>query len=206
MRRFPRSFKRVASVLSSPVSELSASEARRPGLPRRRARARPDELRRHQEPPHPRPQRSPLRQCAGRQRSRSGDRLPRDRVAEFRSRVDTPTRRQRPGRQGDEPAALVGHRASDPATSSGAPGRRVELDHHRPRHPHPAGGGLVVPPVRSDSRARNRSGQADDVFLRQFVGPGAGGFWAMRYRPGFEGTVRWNADEDDVIVRRNRGR
>jgi hypothetical protein len=29
---------------------------------------------------------------------------------------------------------------------------------------------------------------------------GAGGLWAMRANPGFRGTVRWNADESDVIV------
>jgi hypothetical protein len=31
---------------------------------------------------------------------------------------------------------------------------------------------------------------------------GAGGLWAMRAKPGFKGTVRWNADESNVIVTR----
>ncbi len=77
----------------------------------------------------------------------------------------------------------------------------------------PRAAAYFVPPVRSDSPERSRSGHADGRVrharrgdLRQLVGPRAGGFWAMRYKPGFEGTVRWNAEEDDVIVRHGRGR
>jgi len=62
-----------------------------------------------------------------------------------------------------------------------------------------------VPPVRSDSA--RRSGHADDVFVMEdgvifgsSSDAGAGGLWALRRAPGFRGTVRWNADESDVIV------
>jgi hypothetical protein len=62
-----------------------------------------------------------------------------------------------------------------------------------------------VPPVRSDSA--RKTGHADDVFVMEdgvifgsSSDQGAGGLWALRYRPGFRGTVRWNADESDVIV------
>jgi hypothetical protein len=68
-----------------------------------------------------------------------------------------------------------------------------------------------VPPVRSDSPPNRRSGHADDVFVMEdgtvfgsSSDAGAGGLWAMRYTPGFRGTVRWNADESDVIVTANR--
>ncbi len=77
----------------------------------------------------------------------------------------------------------------------------------------PRAAAYYVPPVRSDSPAESRSGHADDVFVARdgiifgsSSDPGAGGLWAMRYDPGFEGRVRWNADEDDVIVRRVRRR
>lgn len=73
----------------------------------------------------------------------------------------------------------------------------------------PKAAAYFVPPVRSDSPAGSRSGHADDVFVTRngtifgsSSDPGGGGLWAMRYRPGFEGTVRWNADENDVLVRR----
>jgi hypothetical protein len=73
----------------------------------------------------------------------------------------------------------------------------------------PTAAAYFVPPVRSDSPARSMSGHADDVFVTRngtifgsSSDPGAGGLWAMRYRPGFEGTVRWNTEEDDVLVRR----
>ena len=76
---------------------------------------------------------------------------------------------------------------------------------------YPRAAAYFVPPVRSDSPAESRSGHADDVFVTRdgiifgsSSDPGAGGLWAMRYRPGFEGTVRWNARENDVIVRRTR--
>lgn len=65
-----------------------------------------------------------------------------------------------------------------------------------------------VPPVRSDSA--RKTGHADDVFVMQdgivfgsSSDQGAGGLWALRRAPGFRGTVRWNADESDVIVTRN---
>ena len=77
-------------------------------------------------------------------------------------------------------------------------------DIHNPR---PAA--YFVPPVRSDSPPESRSGHTDDVFVTQrgiifgsSSDQGAGGFWAMRYRPGFEGTVTWNTEENDVLVRR----
>ena len=67
-----------------------------------------------------------------------------------------------------------------------------------------------VPPARSDS-ARH-TGHADDVFVMEdgtifgsSSDAGAGGLWAMRSKPGFKGTVRWNADESNVIVTRTHG-
>jgi hypothetical protein len=73
-------------------------------------------------------------------------------------------------------------------------------DIHYPRH-----AAYYVPPVRSDST--RGSGHADDVFVMEdgvifgsSSDAGAGGLWAMRYTPGFRGTVRWNADESGVIV------
>ena len=78
---------------------------------------------------------------------------------------------------------------------------------------YPRAAAYFVPPVRSDSPAGSRSGHADDVFVTRngtifgsSSDPGAGGLWAMRYRRGFEGTVRWNAQENDVIVRRTEDR
>ena len=76
------------------------------------------------------------------------------------------------------------------------------IDHsdiHYPKHV-----AYFVPPVRSDSP--RQTGHADDVFVHDGIifgsssDPGAGGLWALRYKPGFQGTVRWNADESDVIV------
>ena len=68
-----------------------------------------------------------------------------------------------------------------------------------------------VPPVRSDS-ARG-TGHADDVFVMKdgtifgsSSDQGAGGLWALRSRPGFKGTVRWNADESNVIVKPTKGK
>jgi len=73
-------------------------------------------------------------------------------------------------------------------------------DLHYPKH-----AGYYVPPVRSDSP--RHTGHADDVFVMEdgtifgsSSDEGAGGLWAMRYTPGFRGTVRWNADESGVIV------
>jgi len=73
-------------------------------------------------------------------------------------------------------------------------------DIHYPKH-----AAYYVPPVRSDST--RQSGHADDVFVMEdgtifgsSSDAGAGGLWAMRAAPGFRGTVRWNADESDVIV------
>jgi hypothetical protein len=40
----------------------------------------------------------------------------------------------------------------------------------------------------------------DGIVFGSSSDPGAGGLWALRYRPGFAGTVRWNADESNVIV------
>jgi hypothetical protein len=78
-------------------------------------------------------------------------------------------------------------------------------DIHYPKH-----AGFYVPPVRSDST--RQSGHADDVFVTEdgiifgsSSDAGAGGLWAMRHTPGFRGTVRWNADESDVIITRARG-
>jgi hypothetical protein len=77
-------------------------------------------------------------------------------------------------------------------------------DIHYPRH-----AGYFVPPVRRDSTLR--SGHADDVFVMEdgtifgsSSDPGAGGLWAMRARPGFRGTVRWNEEESNVIVTADR--
>jgi hypothetical protein len=73
-------------------------------------------------------------------------------------------------------------------------------DIHYPKH-----AGYFVPPVRSAST--RKTGHADDVFVTEdgiifgsSSDQGAGGLWAMRANPGFRGTVRWNADESDVIV------
>jgi len=62
-----------------------------------------------------------------------------------------------------------------------------------------------VPPVRSDSA--RKTGHADDVFVMRdgtvfgsSSDQGAGGLWALKYDPGFRGTVAWNADESNVIV------
>lgn len=70
---------------------------------------------------------------------------------------------------------------------------------------YPRDAGYFVPPVRSDSP--RKTGHADDVFVMadgtifgSSSDEGAGGLWAMRARPGFRGTVRWNADESNVIV------
>jgi hypothetical protein len=70
---------------------------------------------------------------------------------------------------------------------------------------HPKAVAWFVPPVRSDSPTQ--SAHADDVFVMDdgtifgsSSDTGAGGLWAMRYRPGFTGTVRWNADQSNVIV------
>ena len=78
---------------------------------------------------------------------------------------------------------------------------------------HPKSAAWFVPPVRSDSA--RRTGHADDVYL---MGDGvcfgsssdeqAGGLWAMRYRKGTYGKVKWNAEENGVIttpVARNDG-
>jgi hypothetical protein len=40
----------------------------------------------------------------------------------------------------------------------------------------------------------------DGVVFGNSSDQGAGGLWALRSAPGFRGTVRWNADESDVIV------
>jgi hypothetical protein len=76
----------------------------------------------------------------------------------------------------------------------------------------PKSAAYFVPPVRSDSPPESRSGHADDVFVTKegiifgsSSDPGAGGFWAMRYRRGFKGKVTWNAEENDVVVRRRSG-
>jgi len=70
---------------------------------------------------------------------------------------------------------------------------------------YPKAAAWYVPPARSQS-ARG-TGHADDVFVMQdgvifgsSSDQGAGGLWALRSNPGFRGTVRWNADESDVIV------
>jgi hypothetical protein len=62
-----------------------------------------------------------------------------------------------------------------------------------------------VPPARSDSP--RQTGHADDVFVTRdgvifgsSSDPGAGGLWALKHAPGLRGTVRWNADESDVII------
>ena len=77
-------------------------------------------------------------------------------------------------------------------------------DIHYPRHV-----AYYVPPVRSDSPSASRSGHADDVFVMRdglifgsSSDQGAGGFWAMRFKKKFKGTVAWNADESNVIVTR----
>ena len=59
-----------------------------------------------------------------------------------------------------------------------------------------------VPPVRSDSPSG--TSHADDVYVRNNIifgsssDLGAGGLWAMRYAPGVNGTVVWNAEENGV--------
>lgn len=64
-----------------------------------------------------------------------------------------------------------------------------------------------VPPVRSDSN--RRTGHADDVFVMEdgtifgsSSDQGAGGLWALKFKKNFRGTVTWNADESDVIVKK----
>jgi len=77
------------------------------------------------------------------------------------------------------------------------------IDHsdiHYPKH-----AAYFVPPVRSDSV--RQTGHADDVFVTEdgivfgsSSDQGAGGLWALRYKPGLTGKVRWNVDESDVVV------
>ena len=71
---------------------------------------------------------------------------------------------------------------------------------HYPKH-----AAYYVPPVRSDSQ--RKTGHADDVFVTgdgivfgSSSDQGAGGLWALRYSPGFRGTVHWNSDESGVVV------
>lgn len=73
-------------------------------------------------------------------------------------------------------------------------------DIHRPKSV-----AYYVPPVRSDSPTF--SGHADDVFVHangvifgSSSDEGGGGLWAMAHKPGFKGTVVWNADNSGVIV------
>lgn len=77
----------------------------------------------------------------------------------------------------------------------------------------PKSAGYYIPPVRSDSPPSSRSGHADDVFVLDnglvfgsSSDRGAGGLWIMRHTPGTKATVSWNADEDDVVVNRRRGK
>jgi hypothetical protein len=42
---------------------------------------------------------------------------------------------------------------------------------------------------------------ADGIIFGNGSDAGAGGLWAMRYAPGFKGTVSWNAQENGVIVK-----
>ena len=70
---------------------------------------------------------------------------------------------------------------------------------------YPKAAAWYVPPARSQST--RGTGHADDVFVMEdgiifgsSSDQGAGGLWALRSTPGFRGTVRWNADESDVIV------
>ena len=62
-----------------------------------------------------------------------------------------------------------------------------------------------VPPVRSDSPRGTSHGDdmttADGIIFGNGSDAGAGGLWAMRYVPGFKGTVSWNAQENGVIVK-----
>lgn len=62
-----------------------------------------------------------------------------------------------------------------------------------------------VPPVRSDSPRQTSHGDdmttADGIIFGNGSDAGAGGLWAMRYVPGFKGTVSWNAQENGVIVK-----
>lgn len=76
---------------------------------------------------------------------------------------------------------------------------------------YPKAAAWYVPPVRGDSPAHLRSGHADDVFVMEdgivygsSSDEGAGGLWALRYTPGFRGTVKWNEDESGVIVTANK--
>lgn len=63
-----------------------------------------------------------------------------------------------------------------------------------------------VPPVRSDSTRLSSHG--DDVYVTDdgtifgsSSDTGAGGLWAMKYVPGYKGTVSWNAQENGVVVK-----
>ena len=62
-----------------------------------------------------------------------------------------------------------------------------------------------VPPVRSDSARGTSHGDdmttADGIIFGNGSDAGAGGLWAMKYAPGFKGTVSWNAQENGVIVK-----
>jgi hypothetical protein len=62
-----------------------------------------------------------------------------------------------------------------------------------------------VPPVRSDSARGTSHGDdmttADGIIFGNGSDAGAGGLWAMRYVPGYKGTVSWNAEENGVIVK-----
>lgn len=78
-------------------------------------------------------------------------------------------------------------------------------DIHYPKH-----AGFYVPPFRSQSA--RQTGHADDVYVMEdgtifgsSSDAGAGGLWAMKYKKGFRGTVRWNADESNVIVTKTKG-
>ena len=75
-------------------------------------------------------------------------------------------------------------------------------------YPKPAA--WFVPPARSDA-GRAGSSHGDDMTTGSFGSDsgvvfgsgsdaGAGGIWAFRYKPGYRATVRWNADESNVIV------
>ena len=84
-------------------------------------------------------------------------------------------------------------------------------DIHRPR---PAA--WYVPPARSDAQ-RPGSSHGDDMTTGSFGSDsglvfgsgsdrGAGGIWAFRHKPGYSATVRWNADETNVIVTETSGK
>jgi hypothetical protein len=75
---------------------------------------------------------------------------------------------------------------------------------------YPRAAAWFVPPARSDA-GRAGSSHGDDMTTGSFGSDsglvfgsgsdaGAGGIWAFRYNPGYSATVRWNADESDVIV------